>query len=68
MAGAERRAKATIRRYVMAALSGMRGACVICVRVVTLCSWVSCAGIPSEIAWVRFSFLTVRGHGFGEGE
>ena len=58
MGGAERRAKATIRRYMMAVLSGVRGACVICVRVVTPCLWVSCAGVASEFASVRASSLT----------
>jgi len=37
MAGVERRAKATIWRYAMAVFFRMRGACVVCVRVVTPC-------------------------------
>ena len=41
------------RRYVIAVLSGMRGACIECVCVVPPCWWVSCAGVASEEARVR---------------
>ena len=45
--------KAAHRRYVIAVLSGMRGACIECVCVVPPCWWVSCAGVASEEARVR---------------
>ena len=56
MTGTEWRAKATIWRYVMAVLSGMRGACIVCVCVIPPCWWVSCAGVASAFARVRLIF------------
>jgi hypothetical protein len=70
MAGAKRRAKVTIRRYVMAVLSGMRGECVVCVCV---CVWPPPDGgfhvpglRPISLGCVLL-FLYVRGQGFGCG-
>jgi hypothetical protein len=67
MAGMERRPKATTWRYVMAVLSGMRGACILCVCVVPPCWWVSCAGVASEFAHVLLSSPTCVWTRFGGG-
>ena len=51
----ERCVGATIRRYVIAVLSGMRGACMVCVCVVPPCWWVPCAGVSCLFARVRLT-------------
>jgi len=59
-AGAEGHVKLSIWRCVMAVLSGMCGACIVCVRVCVVppYKWVSCAGVASEFARMRLTSPT----------
>ncbi len=65
----EGHAEVTIWRYVMAVLSGMRGACIVCVCVCVVppAGGFHVPGLrPNSLGCVLLS-LHVRGQGFGDG-
>ena len=71
MGGTEWRAMATIWHYVMAVLSGIRGACIVCVCVcvcvIPLAGGLPVPGLRPSSLGCGLLPLYVRGQGFGGG-